>query len=344
MLADYTNAPRRIRIIGAGDAVRKFSETKRTHSALLMNGSRWYKSRRLTESQPLALRKETYYMKTHIRKFFSVAVAVVLLCCYSMPTFAWGPAGHRIVAMIAQQNIKQQTRNRIRQILGSNVSLASVATYADAVRDRFPHTYNNHFVDIPKNLNDYVATRDCQEDPEKGDCVLAALQRFRAEATNPNESIGRRRFALKFIVHLIGDMQQPLHCSDNNDRGGNDVKVKWFGADSNLHKVWDSKIIENAELTEEDFAEALLLDLTPQEINDLKRGNLLSWALEAHTVARTNTYNVPASLELGDDYYDQNWAVVDKQLLRGGMRLARVLDWMFAPHTGTNSQNPFVLQ
>jgi S1/P1 Nuclease len=283
-------------------------------------------------------------MKTHIRKFFSVAVAVVLLCCYSMPAFAWGPAGHRIVAMIAQQNIKPQTRTRIKQILGPNVSLVSVATYADTVRDRFPQTSNNHFVDIPKDLNDYVATRDCVADPEKGDCLIAALERFRAEAMNPNESIGRRRFALKFIVHLVGDMHQPLHCADNNDRGGNNVKVKWFGQESNLHKVWDSKIIDNAELTEQEFVDALVSDLTPQEINDLKRGNLLSWALEAHTAARTNAYNIPANMELGDDYYDENWSVVDKQLLRGGMRLARVLDWMFAPHTGTNTQNPFLLQ
>jgi len=283
-------------------------------------------------------------MKTHARKLFSVAVALVLLCCYSLPTFAWGPAGHRIVAMIAQQNIKPQTRTRIKQILGNNVSLVSVATYAAAVRDRFPHTYNNHFVDIPKDNTTYDPAHDCAVDPEKGDCVLAALERFRAEALNPNESIGRRRFALKFIVHLVGDMHQPLHCSDNDDRGGNDVKVKWFGLDSNLHKVWDSKIIENAELTEQEFVDALVTDLTPQEIADLKKGNLLRWALEAHALAKTNAYNTPANLELGDDYYDQNWATVDKQLLRGGMRLARVLDWMFAPHTGTNTQNPFTLQ
>ena len=283
-------------------------------------------------------------MKTHIRRLFSVAVVVVLLCCYSMPAFAWGPAGHKIVAMIAEQKIRPQTRTRIKQILGNNVTLESVAIYADAVRDRFPHTYNNHFVDIPKDNNAYDPSHDCPVDPEKGDCVLAALERFRAEAVNPNETIGRRRFALKFIVHLIGDMHQPLHCSDNNDRGGNDVLVKWFGADSNLHKVWDSKIIENAELSNEDFVETLLLDVTPQEINDYKKGNLLRWALEAHTIARTNAYNLPANNELGDDYYDQNWAVVDRQLLRGGLRLARVLDWMFAPHTGSNTSNPFILQ
>ena len=282
-------------------------------------------------------------MKTHIRRLFSVAVAVVLLCCYSMPAFGWGPAGHKIVAMIAKQNIKPQTRTRIKQILGT-VDLETVAVYADAVRDRFPQTYNNHFVDIPKDDTTYEPANDCAVDPEKGDCVLAALERFRAEAMNPNESIARRRFALKFIVHLIGDMHQPLHCSDNHDRGGNDVKVKWFGADSNLHKVWDSKIIENADLSDEEFAETLLLDVTPQEINEFKKGNLLRWALEAHTLAKTNAYKLPADNELNDDYYDKNWAVVDKQLLRGGLRLARVLDWMFAPHTGSNASNPFALQ
>jgi hypothetical protein len=294
-------------------------------------------------------------MKTHIRKFFSVTVVVVLLCCYSLPVFGWGAAGHRIVAQIAQQNIKPQTRTRIRQILGNNVSLVSVANYADGVRNRFPHTSENHFVDIPRELNDYQPSRDCVPDPERGDCILAALERYRSEAVDPNLSLGRRRFALKFIVHLIGDMHQPLHCSNNNDRGGNDVLVMFFGDESNLHRVWDSGIINAAELTEEEFVDALASDLSSQEINDLKSGNLLRWALEAHTLARTNAYKNTDGTELrkgvnadqqklDDAYYEKNWAVVDKQLLRGGMRLARVLDWMFAPHTGNNTQNPFVLQ
>ena len=293
-------------------------------------------------------------MKTHVRKLFSVAVALVLLGCYSMPAFAWGPAGHRIVAMIAQQNIRQQTRTRIRQILGNNVSLVSVANYADVVRDRFPNTANNHFVNIPKAADVYQPDH-CQNDPEKGDCILAALERFRADAMNPAESISRRRFALKFIVHLIGDMHQPLHCSNDNDLGANLIKVKWFGEETNLHKVWDSKIIAHSELTEEEFVDALMSDLSTQEINAFKSGNLLRWAMEAHTLASTNARkntngqelskdNDPDEQKLDDDYYDKRWAVVDKQLLRGGMRLARVLDWMFAPHTGTNTQNPFLLQ
>jgi hypothetical protein len=283
-------------------------------------------------------------MKTHIRRLFSTAIALALLSSYSLPAFAWGPAGHRIVATIAEKNIKQSTRNRIRQILGQGVTLASVANYADAVRDRFPRTYNNHFVDIAKDDTTYDPTEDCKDDPEKGFCVIAALKKFRTEAMDPNESLGRRRFALKFIVHLIGDIHQPLHCSDNHDIGGNRFKVKWFGEDTNLHKVWDGKIIDHAELTETEFVAALLTDLTPADINDLKRGNLLDWAIESHKQAKKFAYAdlVPnPKPELEDEYYDQTWPVVDNQLLRAGMRLARVLDWMYAPHTGNNTQDPF---
>ncbi|HEX7332176.1 MAG TPA: S1/P1 nuclease [Pyrinomonadaceae bacterium] len=280
-------------------------------------------------------------MKTQIRRLFSLAVASILLGCYSLPAYAWGADGHRIVARIAQQNIRPQTRTRIRQILGNGVTLMSVANYADAVRNRYRHTYNNHFVDIPRDLNDYVATRDCVVHPEKGNCILGALETYRSEAVKSDLSMGRRRFALKFIVHLIGDMHQPLHCSDNEDHGGNDVEVTFLGNDSNLHRVWDSGIINAGGLTEQEFADALASDLSAQEINDLKRGTLITWALEAHTLAREYAYDLPSNNRLGNAYYERSMPVVDKQLLRGGMRLARVLDWMFASHTGTNTQNPF---
>ena len=94
-------------------------------------------------------------MKNSIRRLVCISLVLAIFGCYSLPAYAWGEAGHRIVAMIAEQNIDPATVTQIHLILGNNVKLADVANYADAVRDTFPKTYNFHFVDIPKNKNDY---------------------------------------------------------------------------------------------------------------------------------------------------------------------------------------------
>jgi hypothetical protein len=282
-------------------------------------------------------------MKNSIRRFVCTSLVLVIFGCYSLPAYAWGEAGHRIVAMIAEKNIDPATVTQIKLILGNNVSLASVANFADDYRNPHPETYNFHFVDIPKNKDDYKATRDCKSTP-KGDCVLAALPRYRDQLLSPATSAGARAIALKLIIHLVGDMHQPLHCADNHDFGGGGVTVWWFNDKTNLHKVWDTRIIGRAQLTDEEFVQGLIDGSTPQDMNAMRDGTMLEWALESHQLAREFAYAVPANNHLSSDYYQRNWPVVDQQLLRAGMRLARVLDWIFAPHTGANTSDPLVLQ
>lgn len=255
-------------------------------------------------------------------------LALSLISLNAVPANAWGASGHRIVAIIAERNLTAEAQARVTQILGQNVSLASVANYADAIRNRHQETKNFHFVDIPKNRKDYSPARDCQP-TKKGDCIIAALERFKADVVNPQKTLAERRFALKFIVHLVGDMHQPLHCADNHDVGGNNVSVKWFGKSTDLHKVWDTLIIEEAELTDTEFADALDSDLSQQQIQVIQQGTPVEWALEAHEAARSHAYVIPANRLLSHDYYDANARVVDEQLLRGGLRLAKLLNTIF---------------
>lgn len=286
-------------------------------------------------------------MKSSMRPLFRIVLALAVFSCYSTPTYAWGEAGHRIVAMIAERNISPDTQLRIKQILG-DVDLASVANYADDVRDDNLWTYNFHFVDIPidDDVTDdvYKPSRDCKPSP-KGDCVLAAIRRFRNHVLSASSTPGDRAFALKFIIHLVGDMHQPLHCAEkNHDFGGGGVSVRWFGNSTNLHKVWDTRIIVRSQLTDDQFVAALTNGSTSQEMNEMRNGNILRWALEAHRLAGEFAYDLPDNKKLGEDYYQTNRPIVNRQLLRGGMRLARVLDWLFAPHTGPNAADPLVLQ
>jgi nuclease S1 len=272
------------------------------------------------------------------KTFLSFVLALSLISIMPVRAKAWGAAGHRIVAIIAEDNLNPQTRERITDLLGEDVTLASVANFADEIRFSRPDTKQFHFVDIPLAANSYDPVRDCRPTDE-GDCVIAAIERFRQELSNTSLSKGRRRFALKFLVHLIGDMHQPLHCADNdNDRGGNNVKVVWFGHSGkgfNLHSAWDRLIIEEAELTDDVFAEALVDGLTDARVQSMQAGTVIQWAEEAHLVARNRSYKaVPGNRTmhqsrtetLGQAYYNRNFAIVDDQLLKGGLRLARVLN------------------
>ena len=284
-------------------------------------------------------------MKSSMRYLLCIVLGLCVVSCYSTPIYAWGRSGHRIVAMIAERNISPATQMGIKKILGRNVRLADVANYAEDVRNRFPRTFKFHFVDIPLNDHNYKPNRDCKIDAEKGDCVLAALPRFRNQVLSANSTPSQRAFALKFIIHLVGDVNQPLHCTENNgDFGGTRLFVNWFGDRTNLHKVWDTQIIAEADLTDDEFVEEITSDLNAEEIHKMRNGNILQWVLESHQLARAYAYKIPARAELGKDYYDENSPIVDKQLLRGGLRLARVLDWLFAPRTGSNSADPFTLE
>ena len=238
-----------------------------------------------------------------------------------------GNDGHKIVAIIAEKHLTDSARSEARRLLG-NSSLESIATFADDVRNSRPETKQFHFVDIPLTETTYDPARDCQASTN-GDCVIAAIERFRTTLADRTRSDADRAEALKFIVHLVGDMHQPLHCADrNNDRGGNAVKLTFLRKKSNLHAVWDSGIIREADLSNVEFADELEAAIVAREIDGIQRGTPITWANEAHKLARTNAYKlVPKSgAILGVAYYNHNFAVVDSQLTKAGLRLAKVLN------------------
>src|SRR5262249_28392157 len=126
-------------------------------------------------------------------------------------------------------------------------------------------------------------------------------------------------------VHFMGDLHQPMHCIDDNDRGGNGVKVEFFGRYTSLHSVWDSGIIEHARLSDAEYADELIAELSPQTIAEMQRGNEIDWANESHRLA-IEAYRFTEDKRLGASYYNSSSEVVKKQLTRAGVRLAKVLN------------------
>jgi hypothetical protein len=170
--------------------------------------------------------------------------------------WAWGSEGHSIISEIAQRRLSAATAAEISRVLGPGYSLASVGSWADDVRDSRPEIYNWHFVDIPIGRDRYDAATDCKLDPARGDCIVAALERLKREIPCALTEEARRD-ALRYAVHFVADIHQPLHTVDEA-RGGNDimVDVRIVGARtcrggpcalrpyrSNSHALWDSGLI-----------------------------------------------------------------------------------------------------
>jgi hypothetical protein len=261
------------------------------------------------------------------------ALLTVLLAATPLSEAAsWGASGHSIIAEIAQRKLHPQAIRKIRELLGRDVSLASIASWADELVLLRPNTANWHFVNIPYDAVSYDPARDCKDTP-KGDCVINAIARARSLLVDRTASKRQRAEALMLLIHLIGDVHQPLHTADRNDAGGSRVGVMFFDRPMSLHAVWDYGIIERRTLDWGEYVRYLeQCWLRGQDINALQRGRPVDWALEAHRAAVDVAYVSLEDLKLSLPYYQRSLAVVDRQLALAGIRLARVLNEAFGYH------------
>ncbi len=263
--------------------------------------------------------------------------ALLLLVPSSL--FAWGQAGHRITAQVAERRLGKtspELKEALRLLKAAH--LADVATQADELRNQLgtSHTAEWHFVDIPLSANSFDANRDCA----LSDCIITRIDQFRAILANPKEKEVRRREALLYLIHFVGDIHQPLHC-EGDARGGNGVHVTFDGdhvpgntkpdpKNDNLHFVWDVSLITFEELGEQAFVNHLFNEtLNGRDPATLDGGTTLDWALESHKIAQD--VQVADGTDLDDTYMDNNAEVADEQLLAGGLRLARVIKSALTP-------------
>jgi hypothetical protein len=278
-------------------------------------------------------------------RLVSLLAALVLT---SIPALAWGPNGHAIVADIAQRHLNHKALQAVRQLLAleGDRNLAQVASWPDEIRKDHPRTGPWHYVDTPLDADGYVASRDCP----RGNCIVDKLPHFVHLLADRSAAPKERLRALKWVVHLVGDIHQPLHNADNHDKGGNTVQLVYFGDPTNLHRVWDSALIQHALglHMNPDYSidraaarrAALKLDRTINgtEIAEwgLHRESIdaaaLQWSDHAHLLARQVAYgDLPSRRERrrkgwSERYQAQAWPVARTQLETAGIRLADVLN------------------
>jgi hypothetical protein len=254
----------------------------------------------------------------------------VALFAAAQAALGWGIEGHSLVARIAEAQLTQAARERVAAILGPGRSLASVASWADDFRRTHAETANWHFVDIPINQRHLNMDRDCP----KGDCVVGRIVLFEQIVGDPAATAAEREEALKFLVHFIGDMHQPLHCSTNGDRGGNTVRLIYRNMPTNLHSLWDTGLLGRMGTEEQLFpilsAEAL------QHAGKWSKGDVQDWAEQSHKASQKIVYGkLPAPpapdqpIVIPPDYERTATSLVREQLEKAGDRLARVLNDLF---------------
>jgi hypothetical protein len=253
---------------------------------------------------------------------------VPVLCCWLAAVAAadaWGPAGHRAVAEIAAARLTPSVHAAARHLLGG-ATLADVAVWADDVRETtHPQTANWHFVNTPIAAEGYVASRDCVP-LERGDCILAALRRVERQLADEELPRTRRREALMFLVHLMGDLHQPLHVGHNGDRGGNSRVIARIGGAVDLHRAWDSGIIRASGGTVRSLVRAAAAWLRTQDQRRIAQGSYEDWAAEGVRIARDVAYAQAADDRISPAERRQALAIVEQRIAVAGVRLAFVLD------------------
>ena len=252
----------------------------------------------------------------------------------------WGPQGHRLVAIVAANHLSQGARTGVTALLGDE-SLADVAVWADDLRDELAQTSPWHFVNLPIDAARYDRDRDCPRQPGVAAGSRADVWRgCVVERTRYNEqrlgdrSLDRadRAIALKFLVHLIGDLHQPFHAV-GVERGGNGIRVSVFGSPDcgyrdgtrfpcNLHALWDSELIAHRKLNDRAYAAELERQISARRWR--ASGSAAEWAMESHALARAAL--LPERGEANEAYYRANIAKIDERLALGGLRLAAAIN------------------
>ena len=256
---------------------------------------------------------------------------------------AWGQEGHSIVAEIAQRRLSPEAARAVEQLLGRGHSLASVASWADDVRDARPATFNWHFVDIPLAVRKYNAGRDCAKDPKSGFCIVAELDALRNDVRCASGS--DQVEALKFAVHFVGDIHQPLHTVHEAE-GGNDIKVDLFMRGqvcggtcepghiaTNFHGAWDFGLIEKVVWDWGAYVDRLedgWLKSPEAARPGIDDGTFVDWAEETHALAPIVWNGRPADNVLDDRYLREVQPILDRQLGVAGLRLAKFLNEAFS--------------
>lgn len=268
---------------------------------------------------------------------------LLALSLTSLNAFAWGPTGHRVVGAVAEKHLDPAVAVQIQKILKGQ-TLSKVSNWSDEIKsepETYSHTYNWHYTDWKDEDHNHDETHSSGK-------LMTAIKEQMAVLKDDDSSMDSKNFALKFIVHLIGDLHQPLHVGNGLDQGGNKCRVTFHKKEMNLHQLWDEAMIEFTQLSYTELANYVGQGRTKEEYQSWKGGTPLDWARESKVLraqvypADVNPSDKPISLKqycrsdiviaqedmpkLSYEYSYKFVPIVEKRLYQAGLRLATMLN------------------
>lgn len=232
--------------------------------------------------------------------------------------FAWGHLGHSLVAEVAFNNLDSKTKQNVLKYL-DGMSIEETANWMDAMRSDKSYNYMKpyHYIDFERGAGVTELS---------GDNIINVLNKTLKDLDNikglSNDEVRTRLF---YLFHLIGDLHQPLHLGYKDDKGGNTIQLSFFGRNTNLHSLWDSKIIEYKNLTLADLLKTN--HYKPNELSATEQIDITGWAKDSRKYLK-NAYQLNEA-KVSDIYVDANYPIIEQQILKAGLRLASVLEHYF---------------
>ncbi len=260
-----------------------------------------------------------------MKKLWKSSVVLVALLSFNF-AYSWGTTGHRVVAEIAENHLTGKAKRHLKKIIGDQ-KLAYWANWPDFIKADttgvWKHTDQWHYVNVDQqtNLRDFTQKLREQAGPNIYTQIKTLSQQIKDKRTSPAD----REIALRFVIHLMGDAAQPLHLGRLEDLGGNRIKVKFFGDNTNLHSLWDSKLVDFQKYSYTEYARVLDVK-SKQEVKTIQGGTLEDWLYDSHKEANVIYANSQADASYAYDYNYRFTPLLEKQLLYGGLRLAKLLN------------------
>jgi len=245
-----------------------------------------------------------------VRQFIIILVTASIL-------LGWGKTGHRVIGKIAEENLSPLAKEKITELFG-HFDIASLANWADDIKSdpAWRHANDWHYCTILEGKE--------YEGPDAGGRAVQKVTEFTDLLKKGSLSEKDQKDVLRFIIHIVGDLHQPLHVGNGTDRGGNDVKVTWFREETNLHRVWDSQMIDHMQFSYTEYAQQIQLGITPAEKDTLMNPTLLSFVYASRAV-HPQVYAIGDG-KLSYEYIYKNRDILEDRLLKAGYHLAAILN------------------
>ncbi|MBK0382340.1 S1/P1 nuclease [Pedobacter sp. SD-b] len=253
-------------------------------------------------------------------RFFYPSLAIL----FAFSLISWGVVGHRTIAKIAENHLTPRAKAVVQQLLGAE-DMPIVSTFSDEIRysNEYKETGPWHYLNLPQGLSyqDFV-TRLKSDSSEN---VYNALLKMEKQLTNPNSTKEEKTFALKMVIHLVGDLHQPMHISRAEDLGGNKIDIRFQGKPTNLHSLWDSGLIDYNGMTFTEMATAYD-NVSDEKIKEWQADDLTKWLYESYEISTKLYEEVAENPNLDYTYYPKHSQIYKERIQKAGIRLAGLLN------------------